>query len=89
MKEYLSSVSTKGQITLPAEIRKRLGIKPRDKVALTIEAEALIVKPAQSALRAGFMSIPALKTSMSVEDMTEIAAEEAAEEFAREASSQD
>jgi AbrB family looped-hinge helix DNA binding protein len=88
MKEYLGSVSTKGQITLPVEFRKHLGIKPGDKVALYIEDETLVVKTAQSGLRAGFMSIPALKTPMDVEEMTEIAAEEAANEFAGEALSQ-
>jgi antitoxin PrlF len=89
MKEYLSSVSTKGQITLPAELRRRLGINPRDKVALAIEDETLVVRPAQSGLRAGFMSIPALEVRLSVEEMTEIAAEEAAEEVAREISNHD
>jgi antitoxin PrlF len=88
MKEYLGSVSSKGQITLPVEVRKRLGIKPGDKVALSIEDETLVVKPAQSGLRAGFMSIPSLKSPMSVEEMTEIAAEDAGDEFAEEAKSQ-
>jgi hypothetical protein len=48
----------------------------------------LVVKAAQSGLRAGFMSIPALKSPMSVAEMTEIAAEEAGHEFAIEDKSQ-
>lgn len=32
-----SKVSSKGQITIPARIRKALGVKPGDKVALCID----------------------------------------------------
>lgn len=37
MKEMLSSVSEKGQVTIPLEIRRALDLKPRDKVAFTLE----------------------------------------------------
>lgn len=36
MKEMFSSVSPKGQVTLPVEVRRLLGIKPKDKVAFEI-----------------------------------------------------
>ena len=76
MKEYLSSVSSKGQITVPAELRNRLGRKPRDKVAFFIADDGVLLKPAAADLKAGFQAIPALKPSRSLEQMTEIAAEE-------------
>jgi len=38
MKERLSVVTRKGQITIPAEIRRALDIKEGDKVAFTMEA---------------------------------------------------
>src|SRR5215212_8524831 len=38
MKEHLSVVTRKGQITIPAEIRRALRIKEGDKVAFTMEA---------------------------------------------------
>lgn len=37
MKERLSIVTRKGQVTVPAEIREVLGIKPGDKVAFVME----------------------------------------------------
>jgi AbrB family looped-hinge helix DNA binding protein len=37
MEEQVSVVTRKGQITIPAEIRRRLGIKQGDKVALRLE----------------------------------------------------
>jgi antitoxin PrlF len=36
MKELLTVVTRKGQITVPAEIRKALGLKEGDKVALSL-----------------------------------------------------
>jgi AbrB family looped-hinge helix DNA binding protein len=38
MKERMSVVTRKGQITIPAEIRHALNIKEGDKVAFTMEA---------------------------------------------------
>ena len=38
MKEHLSVVTRKGQVTLPVEIRRRLGLKEGDKVAF-VEGE--------------------------------------------------
>jgi AbrB family looped-hinge helix DNA binding protein len=82
--EHTSSVSTKGQITLPADIRHRLGIKPRDRVSLALEDGVVVVRPIASGLLAGYRSVPALRTPRSLREMTDIAAEEAAEEAARE-----
>ncbi|RUM93654.1 MAG: AbrB/MazE/SpoVT family DNA-binding domain-containing protein [Thiothrix sp.] len=39
-------VSSRGQITLPAEIRKRFGIKPGDVVLLEEQHGALSLRPA-------------------------------------------
>ncbi len=36
MRETLSTVTRKGQITVPAEIRRALGLKEGDKVALSL-----------------------------------------------------
>ena len=38
MQERLSVVTRKGQITIPAEFRRALGLKEGDKVALSLEA---------------------------------------------------
>ena len=35
MKELLTTVTKRGQVTVPAEVRRLLGIKPYDKVAFT------------------------------------------------------
>ena len=39
MKQILSTISSKGQITLPAEVRRHLRVSTNDKVAFVIEPE--------------------------------------------------
>ncbi|HZQ98918.1 MAG TPA: type II toxin-antitoxin system PrlF family antitoxin [Chloroflexota bacterium] len=37
MREYQSTMTTKGQVTIPAEVRRLLGFKPHDKVAFVVD----------------------------------------------------
>ena len=37
MREFTASTTQRNQVTIPAEVRRTLGLKPRDKVAFTIE----------------------------------------------------
>jgi len=48
--EYVSSVTSKGQVTIPASIRKALGLKPRDKVAFRLEDRSVRIVPAKSSV---------------------------------------
>jgi antitoxin PrlF len=42
MKEIISTITSKGQVTIPAEVRKYLGIKTNDKIAFVIDAEGTV-----------------------------------------------
>lgn len=84
MEEFVSSVSPKGQVTIPIAIRNRLGIKPKDKVMFSMDAENVKIKPIKSPLAASFKSVPPLKKPMTLKEMTEAAAEEHAREVAQE-----
>jgi antitoxin PrlF len=42
MKEIVSTVTSKGQVTIPAEVRKYLGIKTNDKIAFVIDQEGIV-----------------------------------------------
>jgi antitoxin PrlF len=42
-----STLSSKGQVTIPQEIRVRLGLKEGDRVEFVIEASRTILRPAQ------------------------------------------
>ena len=42
----VSTISVKGQITLPISFRRKLGIKPHDRLVMELEAGGILVKPA-------------------------------------------
>ncbi len=42
MKEIISTITSKGQVTIPAEVRKYLGIKTNDKIAFVIDSEGVV-----------------------------------------------
>ncbi|MBI2267749.1 MAG: AbrB/MazE/SpoVT family DNA-binding domain-containing protein [Armatimonadetes bacterium] len=66
------------------EVRKVLGIKPKDQVVFTVETDGVRVKPAQSPLLESFQAIPALKSRLSTRKMKESAGEGQAGLAARE-----
>ena len=83
MRETLSSVSPKGQITLPAEIRKALGIKPKDRVAIWLEDGQVHIRPVPK-LMDYFQTVPALASQRSWKEIEAIAHEEHAQHAATE-----
>lgn len=46
-----ATVSSKGQITIPAWARRRLGVGPGDRVVLREEGDRLILEPAARSIR--------------------------------------
>jgi AbrB family looped-hinge helix DNA binding protein len=43
-----STISSKGQITVPQEIRNRLGLAAGDRVEFVVEGERTVIRPARS-----------------------------------------
>ena len=41
----IATVSSKGQITLPAKVRRHLGIKPHDRISIEERGTEIIIKP--------------------------------------------
>jgi AbrB family looped-hinge helix DNA binding protein len=44
----LSNVTTKGQVTIPAEIRSRFHIRPNDRVDFFVDGERIIITPVRT-----------------------------------------
>jgi len=84
MKEILRNVSQKGQVTIPVEVRKALGIELRGKVAFEIAEGKVTVRAAESVVDATFQKIPALKKKLAWDKVLEIAHDDAAQEAAKE-----
>lgn len=72
MNEFTATVTQRAQVTIPAQVRRVLGIGPRDKVAFTIEDDAVRLRPAALTLESVFGSI---RPSEQPEDFEEILAE--------------
>ena len=41
----LHKVSSKGQVTLPVECRRALGVRPHDRVAIQLEGDKIVIRP--------------------------------------------
>lgn len=61
MKEIVSTVSSKGQVTIPADVRRHLGVGTSDKVTFVISDDGRVeLRPVRYTLAAVLGSIPAL-----------------------------
>jgi AbrB family looped-hinge helix DNA binding protein len=61
MKEHVSVVTRKGQITIPVALRRSLGLEVGDKVALLLGEEAqesIILRPVRSVAEMTFGAVP-------------------------------
>ena len=81
-RQYSSRVSPKGQITLPADVRKELGIKPRDSVSIEVGRGVLRIKP-KARLRDFHQISPALEPERSWQEIERVAHEDHADRAAR------
>ena len=43
----LATLSSKGQVTIPQEVRQRLGLKQGDQIAFVIENGVTVIRPAR------------------------------------------
>ena len=57
VKETVSTVTRKGQVTIPVEIRAAWGLEPGDKVVFARTGEQVTIKPASSGLLAGYGAV--------------------------------
>ena len=50
MATQIATVSTKGQLVIPAEMRTLLGIHPGSRISMTIEHERIVLQPVTAQL---------------------------------------
>lgn len=57
MRELETTLTQKGQVTIPSEIRNRLGLKPKDKVVFEMEGDKVRVRKAPSKILKWYGSV--------------------------------
>ncbi len=76
MQRYYTTLTVRGQVTLPAEIRKLLGVKPKEKVTFEVEGDSVRIVPSRYTVESVRGSVPPLAERKSLEDMFGLAGEE-------------
>ena len=63
-----TTLTSKGQVTIPAELRERFGIKPGDRVGFVEEGERIVLQRLEAAIEAVFGIVKA-KRGATLEQM--------------------
>jgi AbrB family looped-hinge helix DNA binding protein len=85
VQEIISTITSKGQVTIPAEVRRRLGVGDRDKIAFILEdsGEVRLTVPHYPTIQSLRGVAGSLPRPMTWQEIKEIAQEERAEDMAR------
>lgn len=76
MRRYTVTITERGQVTLPADIRRLLGVGPHDQVVFTVDGDKVHVQPPEFTLETAYRSIPAIGDAEDIEEMIRSAKEE-------------
>jgi AbrB family looped-hinge helix DNA binding protein len=71
MQMQTSALTSKGQVTIPAEVRKRLGLHPGDRVAFIVEGDAVRIIRNENRVEAAF-GLCKPEKSLSLEQMEQV-----------------
>ena len=55
MKLFIVKLRQKGQITLPAEVRRELGLMENDELVLTLEDDRIVLRPLHSRIPSKYL----------------------------------
>jgi AbrB family looped-hinge helix DNA binding protein len=66
-----SEITESGEITIPAEIRRALGLEPKDQVEFEVIDGRAVLIPVRRSILDYFMSIPALEPPMADDELEE------------------
>jgi antitoxin PrlF len=79
MKEIVSTITSKGQVTIPAEVRRQLGVGTNDKITFVIgdDGDVQLKAPRYSTIESLRGAAGSLPQALSWKEMREIAREDA------------
>lgn len=73
--EYVQTVTVKGQVTIPIELRKMIGVQPNSQVLISLEAGRVIIEPVSMTLEEAFGSVQPINRPENFKELREIALE--------------
>lgn len=79
-REIIMTMTRKGQVTIPAVVRRLLGLEPNKQVAFEIENGEVRIRPAQATLEAAYGAVKPLSRPEDFEEIARVAQEEHAQE---------
>lgn len=84
MKEMTTTITRRGQVTIPAEVRRLLKVKPMDKVSFTIiDGNEVRLAPAAFTLESAYGSVTPSRKPEDFKKIAQAAKEAKAEETVR------
>lgn len=83
MKEVTTTVTTKGQVTIPVDIRERMGIRPHDRIRFRVSGDEVRLSRVPLTLEDVYGAVQPLAHPEDFKKMRTIVEEERAQENAR------
>ncbi len=74
--EYIRTVTTKGQVTIPAEVRRLLEVKPGDQVVFRVRQGSVELRPVSVTLEDAFGAVTPRSRPEDFASLRQIAIEE-------------
>ncbi len=85
MRQFTTTTTQRNQVTIPAEVRRTLGIKPKDKVSFMIEDDGHVtISAAEFTLETTFRSVKPITDGRTLDQIIRDAKDEKAERTAKE-----
>jgi AbrB family looped-hinge helix DNA binding protein len=73
-------LTSKGQVTIPIEIRRHLGLVPHDRITFVIEADQVRIVPAESVIARTAGALKSQRATETAEQLREAAEQAIAED---------
>ncbi|MYD71493.1 MAG: hypothetical protein F4W89_12245 [Acidobacteria bacterium] len=83
MKEITTTMTQRSQVTVPAEVRRVLGVRPRDKVTFAIADGEVRLKPVAYSLESAYGSVQPSRESENFDELSRAARDAKAEHALR------
>lgn len=74
--EYIQTVTIKGQVTIPVEVRAAIGVKPNSQVTVRLQAGKVVIEPVAMTLEEAFASVKPLQPTCDYKAIRDAAIEE-------------